>query len=762
MIDPQEPDYSNTPANPNRPTYGYRLLDAAVQPAVSIVTPFYNTGKIFHETAKSILSQSLQQWEWIIVNDGSTDPESMKLLDSYRKLDMRIRIIDHSENLGCPTARNTGILHARNKFCLLIDSDDLLEPTAAEKWFWFLEGHPQYAFVHGYSVGFGGLNYLWQSGFRDVEANLESNRIPLVAMLRKDVHQEVGGFNEEMRSGLEDWDFWLRSADHGYWGFTIPEYLYWYRTRDSHADRWENLREDRLKDMQKEFRKRYPRLWGGGFPKIQPKIDLDFMRLTEELPCENKLHKDKRRLLVVANWMVVGGAEKFNLDLIRQLIERGWEVTLATTSVSENPWMHAFEQLTPDVFPMNTFLDWNDYPRFLHYLIQSRGIDALLVAASQEVYRLLPYLRFHFPHLPIIDFLHLVTPDWMDGGYPRLSLTFQSAIDLTIVSSKYLKGWMLSEGAEPERVRVATTNIDTDYWRPDPTVRSMVRSKLGLDDEQTIILYVARLEQQKQPDVFAKTMLRLSKMGLPFTALVVGDGSLKDWLEDFLRENNLRSKVQILGELAASKVRGLMMAGDIIFLPSANEGISLTLYEGMACGLVPVGADVGGQRELVVTGCGILMSIDEMEQQVEQYANVLRDLIRDPEMRQRMGQACRERISQNFRLDQMGDQMMTLIQEAEEFRQVKPRTPTDEELYLALARASIEYTRTRAEFKRIQAQLENMDMPPAPARTYFYFAIRQLLYPIYSRFGGGKNVRAGILKNKIKSLLVDNPEVDAR
>src|SRR3954464_10593284 len=98
MIDPTNPDYTNTPVSPQRPRFGYQPADLSAPPSVTIVTPFYNTGPVFHETAQSVLRQSLQQWEWLIVNDGSTAPESLEILDGYRQCDPRIRVIDRDTN----------------------------------------------------------------------------------------------------------------------------------------------------------------------------------------------------------------------------------------------------------------------------------------------------------------------------------------------------------------------------------------------------------------------------------------------------------------------------------------------------------------------------------------------------------------------------------------------------------------------------------------------------------------------------------------
>jgi hypothetical protein len=108
---------------------------------------------------------------------------------------------------------------------------------------------------------------------------------------------------------------------------------------------------------------------------------------------------------VLLAWLSQGCREI--LWITRQHTQRGWEITLATTLPSDNPWQHEFERITPDVFPMSNFLEYADYPRFLSYLIQSRQVDAVLITASQEAYRLLPYIRNRFPQLPILDYLHL-------------------------------------------------------------------------------------------------------------------------------------------------------------------------------------------------------------------------------------------------------------------------------------------------------------------------------------------------------------------
>ena len=177
-------DFANTPASAQRPMSIYAPADATSEPKVTFLTPFYNTGAIFHETARSVFQQSFQQWEWLIINDGSHMPEAVAVLAEYRQRDPRIQVLDHAQNQGLSAARNTGFRAARTPYVVQLDSDDLLEPTAVEKWLWFLESYPEYAFVRGYSVGFGAQEYLWRKGFHDGPAFLEENLVPPTSMIR--------------------------------------------------------------------------------------------------------------------------------------------------------------------------------------------------------------------------------------------------------------------------------------------------------------------------------------------------------------------------------------------------------------------------------------------------------------------------------------------------------------------------------------------------------------------------------------------------
>ena len=128
-----------------------------------------------------------------------------------------------------------------------------------------------------------------------------------------------------------------------------------------------------------------------------------------------------------------------------------------------------------------------------------------------------------------------------------------------------------------------------------------------------------------------------------------------------------------------------MKASDIFFLSSQWEGIALSIYEAMACGLTVVGSDVGGQRELVAKECGILITPKSDEEEVEEYFHILKDLLQNPEKLKQFGKNARKRVEENFTLDKMGKCMDSFLNEAIELHKKDKREVLAKEEAIKLA-----------------------------------------------------------------------------
>lgn len=721
MIDPLKPDYGNTPASDVRPDFQYRLWDEKLEPVVSICTPYYNTGPVIHETAKSIFLQTLQQWEWIIFNDGSSDPEALEALNVYRSLDRRIKVIDAETNRGLPGARNGAIAGATTDYIYMIDSDDLIEPTALEKSYWFLKTHPEYAFVSGYSIGFGATEYLWTRGFHERDAFLYENLATGRCMLRKSVHTEVGRHDEESKGGWDDWDFWLRCANRGYWGSVIPEYLDWYRWRPNHVQKWSDWSTKEAQQKFKEdLRRKYPDLYAGKFPKIDEKWPVPYETVPDETPTVNHLEKSKvqKRALILVPWFTMGGADKFTLDLLKQMSDRGWQVTLvATLRGGDLTWMPEFAKYTPDIFVLHNFLRPVDHPRFLRYLMESRRPDLVMVTQSELGYLLLPYLRASYPSATYVDFTHIEEEYWKNGGYPRYAVGCQSLLDMNMVTSEHLKGWMVKRGADPKKIEVSYINVDPDLWCRKDEKREWMRGNYGIAENEVVVMFAGRITAQKQPRVLAGTIKRLAEQASSFRFIIAGDGEDGPWFREYLKKHHLQGKVVMLGSVRSDAVRDHMMAADIFFLPSLWEGIALSVYESMSMGLAVVGANVGGQRELVTSDCGIMIERSTEQEEIEEYAEVLKKLIADPAACRTMGARARSRIEKHFRLEQMGDRMISLFEAASRIHDASAGHIVDRRFALECATRAIEYVRVNDLAEWLWREREGLSRAAPPAAT---------------------------------------------
>lgn len=688
------------PFDPQSPVYGYAPADPAAPPAVSIITPYFNTGPIFVDTIRSVLRQSLQQWEWIIINDGSDDPAALGVLAALRASnDPRIRVIDQP-NRGLPAARNAGVAASRAPLLFFLDSDDLLAPTALEQMAWSLAAHPGSACVGAWCATFGAERIVSRRGFDMRHVFPHDNATSVSVMLRRSAFDRIGGFDERMRSGLEDYEFWVRLAASGQWGHDIHDVLVWLRRKPAttyQSYRW-SYRDDRgaLARLRAELRRRYPELFRAGPPR-PPGDGSSLLEphalIIPEAPFANRLRAPAGRgVLVLVPAAEVGGADRFGIDLVAGLRARGCRVTVCLLRQSANPWLNEMRQAASEVFNLPAFLAAADYPRFLRYLIESRAITTILVHNDLLAYRLLPFLRAYCPAVHVVDYLHIEQQNY-HGGVPRAALDHTTLLDLHITASRHLRDWMIERGADAARVEVCTINIDTRRWTPAPALRARVRAEFGLTADEPVILIVGRLAPQKRPRLAAEALRLLAERNVRYTCLVVGDGPDMPWMRRFVRRHRLEPRVRLLGAQPSARVRELMAAGDLFLLPSENEGISLALYEAMAMGLVPVAAEVGGQRELATPECGVL--IPTQGDQAAQYVAALAALLTDSRRRVLMAAAARARVVALFDEQQMLDRMLALFTHAEAMARDLPRPVVDPGVGRASAELAIEYYRFR-------------------------------------------------------------------
>ncbi len=192
-------------------------------PAVSVILPCYNTGQDLPRALASLDAQSFRDFETIVVDDGSTEAATAARLDS---LPDGIRLL-RQENRGLAAARNAGMAAARGRFLLPLDCDDALAPDFLEKTVAALEAHGDAAFVFAHLKLTGDKSGVLAKNYNAFE-QLFLNQLPYCLLMRADMWRSLGGYDEDMRHGYEDWEFNIRAAGRGLFGRVLPEPLFLY------------------------------------------------------------------------------------------------------------------------------------------------------------------------------------------------------------------------------------------------------------------------------------------------------------------------------------------------------------------------------------------------------------------------------------------------------------------------------------------------------------------------------------------------------
>ncbi|WP_238916549.1 glycosyltransferase [Clostridium sp. YIM B02555] len=208
--------------------------------AISVVMPVYNAEKYLKESIESILNQTYENFEFIIVNDGSTD-DSLNIIKRYSDMDDRIVIIDR-ENKGLVYTLNEGIDLAKGKYIARMDADDISLPDRFMKEFEFLEKNSEYSMVSTFITAFGnGYSDKEMRNFEIIHNKEDFEFIDLLCggfvlchptvMIRRVLFQKYGKYDESYLY-CEDLELWLRFMKNGVKIKNLSERLLMYRKND--------------------------------------------------------------------------------------------------------------------------------------------------------------------------------------------------------------------------------------------------------------------------------------------------------------------------------------------------------------------------------------------------------------------------------------------------------------------------------------------------------------------------------------------------
>ena len=200
-------------------------------PLVTVLIPYYNLGAYLPDALESALGSRYPNYEVLIVNDGSTDPGSMEVLEGVRAdKHPRVRILD-IPNGGLANARNVGVEAAGGELVVFLDADDRIGPDFISRAVALLQRYPNVHLAYSWVRYFDGGRGVWHSWNFDLPYLLCHNQLIPIAMIRRETFLRHGKNKPHIVYGLEDYESWISLAEAGCGGVAIPEALVEYRIR---------------------------------------------------------------------------------------------------------------------------------------------------------------------------------------------------------------------------------------------------------------------------------------------------------------------------------------------------------------------------------------------------------------------------------------------------------------------------------------------------------------------------------------------------
>jgi len=622
-------------------------------PLVSVVIPCYNYGQYLEQAIDSVLAQTYTNFEIIVVDDGSTDPDTITLLNSLNK--PKTKIV-RTDNLKLPAARNNGIKEAKGKYICCLDADDLLKPTYLEKCLIKLEVE-NVDICYSWVQEFGDSQAVIPTKEFDIDSLMNQNCLHVSAIFKRDIWQSVGGYNESMVDGYEDWDFWLAIAKAGGIGSKIDEPLFLYRKHghtmissalEKHDTLYKQIKNNHralyinkkaIKEL-KRNRKRY--IVNYGFVNLQSTF--------QENPNKDS---GKNNILFALPWMTTGGVDTVILQLIRTLKTQGFDVTVCTTSKATSDMGDStskYEEVTPKIYNLCKLLNPKIWKDLVFYLIESQNIEIIFLSGSPYFYEILPDIKDKFPNIKIVDQLY------NEFGHISNNRKYAKIIDINIAENESVADCLLLEHHEQtDKVLLINNGVDTNYFNPS-TINNIELVDDLVPKDKFIISFLGRFSQEKCPQLFLEIANHFKNDDSVYFVMA-GNGHLSNEILDLIKRYGLENKVYLPGFVNS---RDYLRISNLLVLTSEIDGRPNAVLESLAMGVPVISSSVGGLPKIIKDEYnGFLCASGELKS----FVNRIQQVLANKELYQSMRKNARDYAVEFLDINIVQNKYISLFEE---------------------------------------------------------------------------------------------------
>lgn len=633
---------------------------------ISIIMPVYNSSQFLSQTIDSVLAQSFKDYEFIIVNDGSTDT-SLLLLGEYAEKDHRIKIINQ-KNCGVANARNTGLKNATSPYLAFIDADDLWTENKLEKQVTFFDNPINSSF----GLTFTYANCFWKTPSdakpmqhfifsTDLyESLLIYNSIPTSSvMVRAALIEKVGDFDENL-FGTEDWDLWIRiskvtkikplterliyyrEGDHGISKNYERQFSHRYLVIKKYlCDRSNSNKLKRLalwifwkekahcqfvkKHYLHAFVSAIKMFFSNPFSLLNLNIFIKRLALNKSSTQHNNDNNvTKKNLIFILPTLKCGGAERIICNILKHINKDLFDIKLILIKNTGDLWneipndiqidflLKPEQKISNSLFPLVKKLLSICKPK--DTIVGSMELDATYFALLPKLFlgcNAIGWVHTNLnEYLKTVSKLHLI-----------LVKLFYPFLDKIIAVSEGASISVRSIIGESPNTIVIRNCIDTD--RIDEL--SKMDNSCIPPKNTPVICFVGRLIELKRIDLLLNALTNTKLQSINTQLWIIGDGPEKIRLQSLSSKLNVSEQTLFLGY--QSNPYPYIRHADALVLTSRLEGLPTVIIEALALGVPVISTDCQhGPREILDDGkFGLLIDIDNVNQLADSIYTVLSD-----------------------------------------------------------------------------------------------------------------------------------------
>jgi len=598
-----------------------------LKPLISVVVPCYNSGEFLKTSLQSILHQSYLNFEIILVNDGSTCKTTKKILKFYRK-NKFIKIVNQ-ENKGLSSARNRGIQESLGEYIFFLDSDDSISKDCLEKLFNLIKNKKNI-----YSYSSFTLTGLY-SGFLSKSYNffeqLFSNQIPYSCLYPKNLLVKLGGYDEKMKNGFEDWELNIRMGINNFHGISSNEKLFYYNVSNDgmlksislkkYYQIYEYIRYKHssiysIKNLLAIYKKYKNKKSTHSlilyfiyyfYLKILPNKILNYLlkyvmllsHTARILKNKKYYYKKVKKILHVITSSDFGGAEKSLRNLI-----------INSPSIKHQVIILKHKTKTSVNFGVNTkVFNLDMYPKRVSFSRIFKLYKLLLKLDYQVVNTWLYHSDFLvsfcslflFKKKKIVWSIHNNNLDSKVISYNTKIIVFFCKLmsyfspSLIICTSESALKNHIDYGYNKKIMHFNPPIFFQDNYKKKVKSISNLKNYNNKNKNKKIIMLgcLARWDVQKNQLFLIDCLSELKKKGFKFHLLMAGSNITKDNsnLVNFIKEKKLINDISLLGEIKNIKI--FFEKIDLNILPSLSESFPLVINEASFFSIPSLASDVG-------------------------------------------------------------------------------------------------------------------------------------------------------------------------